>query len=437
MSYIQDGTVAQFRIISVEAEHRTCTIESIGFGRASGVQWLSSYIGKDGDEISQVPNAGSWGLCIYQQSVPWIIGFFNPIVVDSNSSVKDMEGEGDVTPVAGSAGNNKEKINAGDKIMRSASGARFVVRAGGEIELESNKMCKRYITPNKNIITDTCSNYEMDTDGGHWYWAHLDKNTPSQEVVSVQVWKDDVSGSNAVVEEIGYVNEEGIIHRYAVKPGEKSIDPVLVKETYNTGKTLFTVNKTAYAQNIEADGEFTRTIGGGASYLNIYADGESQYNVNDKFDIAILPDGELQMSVGAKAECALVISPTGAVTLNVNDKCNLSIDVSGLTTIDVGAGKSIITIDPSGAISIKSNTTVTCESPEVSLKAKNVNLGANISDTVPLGGKLLKMLNLFIAKFNTHTHIVPFPPGASCAPTQSVAKTIMEDVLSKTVKVQE
>ena len=438
-NYVPDGTVAQFRVISVEAEHRTCTIAPIGYGRVPKVQWLSAYIGKDGDEISYVPSPGSWGLCIYQQGVPWIIGFFNPIVLDSNSTVKDMEGEGDVTPKEGSAGNNKEKINAGDKIMRSLSGARILLRAGGEIELQATKKCQRIYFPNKNRISEISENYEMATAGGYWNWTHVNQNEVSDEVLSVQLWRDDVSGSNVVVEELGYVNDEGLIHRYAVKPGELSKDPVLVRETYNTGRTLFTINKTAFAENIEYDGEYTRTIGNGASYLNIWADGETQYNVNDKFDISILPDGELQMSVGAKGECSLTIAPTGSVDLNVNDKCQIGIETSGQTTINVGGGKSTIIISPSGEVTVKSNSKITCESPEVSLKAKNVKLGANESDVVPLGRMLLKMINLFIAKFNSHTHKVPQAPAGvlDSFPTTSIAKSIGDDVLSKTVKVQE
>ncbi len=441
-----------FRIFDVDAENRLCSIKTFGSEPAISnaefldIQWLGLYSHPEGDEISYIPRLGAYGVCAFVGSRPFIIGYFNPIILDNTEEIEDKEGEG-IEPVGGSAATNKEKVNAGDYIFRTFGNCRLILRAGGEIELEATKICRRTYFPARNRITEISQNLEITTDAGYMNWVHVDQDSNSEETLCTHVWKDDVGSTNIIKEERGTVEQDSdLIHRYVISPGanvnehlSSMSEPVLVRETYNTGKTEFTINQTAYHELIMPDGTYTRDIGEKKNITEIKPTGEWHFNINQKFDHVIKDTGENIINIADKYK--LNIKPTGDVSLNVADKCMVSIKATGETKIDVGPGKSTITIKPSGEVVIKTETEVTCETKTVNLKASFVKLGKAVSDVVPMGKLLVKAINLFIASYKEHTHQVPQSPAGitmsdvpiESKPTKAIVATA---VLSETVKVQ-
>lgn len=437
-----------FRIYDVDPEHRTCSIKTFGSEPAISncdylnIQWLNFYSSPDGEEISYVPRLGAVGVCAFVGSQPFILGYFTPVTMDNSEEIVDQENEG-VTPKGGSASTNKEKINSGDYILRTIGNCRIVLRAGGEVELEATKICRRTYFPARNRITEISQNLEVATDGGYMNWVHVDADANSDETLCTQVWRDTVQSTNIIKDEKGTINiGDDMIHRFSIGPGSNVNEhltalstPVFVRETYNTGKTELKINQTAYHELIMPDGTYTRSIGEDRNLLEIRPTGEWHFNINKKFDHIIKDTGENIINVADKYN--LNIKPEGDVSLNVADKCMVTIAASGETKIDVGPGKSTITIDPSGSVNIKTTNEVVCETKTVDLKASFVKLGSAVSDVVPMGKLLVKAINKFIANYKAHNHISPFLGIPTSPPNGDPTKAIVETaVLSETVKVQ-
>ena len=449
-----NGKMCFFRISDVDAENRTCDIKTFGGDRNVSnndyldIQWLALVSHPEGDEMSCIPRIDSYGICAFVGNQPFILGYFNPITIDSKEEIVDQENEG-VEPLGGSAATSKEKINSGDYILRTVGKCRVVLRAGGEVELESTKICKRTYFPARNRITEISQNLEIATDGGYMNWVHVDQDSNSPETLCTQVWRDTVGSTNVITDERGTVDAESdLIHRYQISPGPVAPEnehlgeaelPVVLREIYNTGKTEYRINGTAFHELTLADGTYTRAIGEERKNLvEILPTGQWHHNVNQKFDHLILDTGETSINISNQYK--LNIKPTGDVSLNVSEKCLVTIAATGETKIDVGPGKSIVTIAPDGNVTIKAEAEVTCETETVNLKSSFVNLGSGVSDVVPMGKLLVKAINKFIAAYKAHTHMVPQSPAgmnASQPPEGDTSKAIVETaVLSESVKVQ-
>lgn len=399
------------RIYEVDAENRSCSIKTFGPDDAvanadyKGVQWLSLYSNPEGDEITYVPRPESLAICAFVGGHPYIVGYFSPIALDSNVVIDDQEGEGLDNPVGGSAAINKEKINPGDFLLRTIGRCRLVLRAGGEIEIEATKVCKRTYFPARNRITEICSNLETSTDGGFMNWTHIDQNVNSVETLYTLICKDDVSGTNVVTEERGTVDTAStIVHRYQVRPGgENTLDlsditnSVIVRETYSDGTIDFKVNQTAFQELIQADGSYTRSIADRMHLTTILPTGEVHVNINKKYDRVTLPDGSTAVKIADK--WALDIKPTGETVLDVGGKSKITILPSGDTTIDVG-GKSRIVVKASGDVEIVAT--------KVDINGGTVNVGKGASFSAVHGEPLKTWLE---------AHIHPTGVGPSGPPT--------------------
>lgn len=379
---LTNSKICYCRIYDVDAESRTCSIKTFGSEDAIAnadymdVQWLAMYSNPEGEEISCVPRLGSYGICVFVGGQPYIIGYFNPIVLDSRDKIVDKEQEG-VNVVGGSAATNKEKINSGDFVFRTMGNCRLVLRAGGEIELEATKICRRTYFPARNRITEISQNLEISTDGGFMNWVHVDQNSNGEETLCTQLWRDDVGSTNVVIDEKGTVElGSNVIHRFQIKPGSNVNEayadieePVYLSETQNTGETYLEINKTAFTRLIKPDGEYTRAIGEGKHLVNIKPTGEMHVNVNQKYDQKILDTGE--------------------TTIDIAGKWNLNVKPSGQTTLDIGPGKATITITPGGEIEMKVTDKLKIDAgAEVDVKAPIVKLNGQVSGITTMNSHL-------------------------------------------------
>jgi hypothetical protein len=397
-------------------------------------------------------------MCLFEGNQPYIIGFFQPSTIDPTREIPDLEREG-VDPEGGSAAVNKEKINVGDLILRTAGRCRIVLRRGGEIELESTKLCRRTYFPARNLINELSQNYEFRTDGGTIDWIHIDDT--SDKTVCRTEYRDDVQRTNVILQDRGTViRGEDIIDRYQIGPSvprnaenPEPFTPVFFRTIRNTGQVNVLINQTAYDKEILPDGNTTLGINGFLYFSNIKPTGEVVVNVNSNFQHKVLPSGEMFLDIGIPenkeedikpkdgaqtGKFKMNIKPTGNTFVNINGKIDLTLASDGTIKLDSNQGTSVLTIKPDGNTTLSTTKSITCETNTVDVKASFIKLGKGVSDVVPLGKIFLNAVNKFIDAFNTHTHLVPQSRSGVKMSQTPVAPTsnIGEDVLSKTVEVQ-
>lgn len=460
---VTNSRITMCRIYAVDSNNRTCSIKTYGSDQVvsnadyTDVQWLSMYSSPDGDEVTVIPRVGSTGICAFVDGMPWLLGFFQPVTVDDETEIPDPEFEG-ADSSGSSAAVNKEKINEGDFIQRAIAGNRLVLRAGGEVEIESTKICRRVYFPIDNRINEISQNFEQRTDGGTIDWVHIDKD--SDYTKFTQVWRTDINQTHLIIDERGTVEEDSsIIQRYSLGSFADFEDvsptrPRIIEQIYDDGSREYflrqpdgTQKSEAYYYRIGTDGEFERGINDFGYYESIKPTGELKVNINNKWNYTVLATGETTLDIGiaekkkalmpgegGKGKFQLNIKPTGDVTLNVADKNMISILASGQVKIDIGPGKTTMIIGADGSIKVNASSKMEVTAPLVDLKGKEVKLGSGVSDVVPMGKLLLAAVNKFIAIFNSHNHVGNL--GAPTSPPQKPAQEITADVLSATVKVQ-
>lgn len=458
-SELTNGRVTLAQIYDVNAEKRTASIKTFGSdplvsnGDWVGIQWLDPYSAIEGDEISFIPRVNSLCLVIFLDSIPWIVGFIKTMALDADDEPEDLEGEGIAeNEVAGGANANREKINSGDLIMRTIGNARFLMRAGGEIELESTKVCRRLMLPSRHLFNDICRNYEFRTDGGTIDW--IDHPEDPKKTIFKQVWRDDLKSTNIIEDTRGTVERgSDLIRRYEIKPGDASLkgggvtqapeSSPYVFETYNTGKNELKINGLTYIELIEETGEYTNGIGEYRYYCHIKPTGESQVIINNNLSLHILDTGETTLNIGIEKEHTegevpvggegkfnLHIEPSGTSHLNINKKIDLKMNQEGSAELNIGPDKSIVTITtsgetkidvggntltitPGGDIKLKADSKIAVEAPEIDLQA-NSKIGMT-SPLISMNGESSGIITA-----NGTQNVVDFITGVPVIPSPTI-----------------
>lgn len=458
-SELTNGRISMAQIYDVSAEKRTLSIKTfgsdpvVGDGDWTDVQWLDPYSALEGDEISFIPRIGSMCLVAFVDNMPWVVGFIKSTALDSADEPEDLEGEGIAEhEVSGAANTNREKINPGDFILRTIGNARLVLRAGGEIEIESTKVCRRIMFPSRNLFSDICRNYEFRTDGGTIDW--IDHPEDPKKTIFKQVWRDDLKSTNVIEDTRGTVERgSDVIRRFEIKPGvpnntgggtvETPEDSPVLIETYNTGKNEVKINGLTYTTVVEETGEYTRGIGQYRYYAHIQPTGELQVIINNNLDLKVLDTGELTLDIGIEEEHKekeippggegkfhLQIEPSGTSHLNINKKIDLKMNQEGSAELNIGPDKSIVTIStsgetkidvggntltisPSGEISLKANSKVKVEAPQIDLEA-----GSKIGMTSPLISMNGQASGIITA--NGTQNVVDFITGVPVIPSTTI-----------------
>jgi len=446
---------------NVDPKRRTCSIHTYGSdtrvrgGDYYDVQWLSPYVTAGGEEMSYVPRIGSLGICVFLDNVPWIVGFLNATTSSSDDKTVDAEDDKTVVEGGGSAGQGKEELEAGDFIIRSDVGSKFVLRAGGVIQLESTPLCKRDYIPLNHVIKDTCANYEFSCEAGAESWSRID--VEEGLVLTNRIWRTDLNETIVIQDERGtIIKGKPMVWRQRMGSGsaisqgegltmEKTLtgggtytftlkDTVINKTVYSNGRIVFGVNDYSFYQEIRPNGTF---------YMN--AANNASITMADTGKIIIKSGIQAPKKAGTptdggpgSAKTEIVISPEGSIHINVGGVSTVKMDKDS-TVIDVGNNSSIALMND-GTCKIKAKSTVDIESKGVILNAEQIHLGKKVSDTVPMGSLLVSAINKIVKALNTHTHIVPGGGsygGGKAAPTTDTAQEVVEDaVLSQSVQVQ-
>lgn len=276
-------------------------------------QWLNQDANPEGDESGSIPREGSIGLVIFIQGEPFMWGFMSP-------KTNKLEAAGEV----------REQVNAGDKILKTIGENKIVLRSHGEIEIQSTNSCKTIYFPDQHLINTLCRNYEMRTDGGSIDWVNDNGRTSH-----TTEHRTDLLRSGVIQEVKGYVNAT-TVEKKQIGVGIPGAIP---------GANMIPV----------WEYEVSRI---GATKLNIHPPG-----VPLGFSANIQPTGAFGIEVG-KGQFKLDVAPTGATKISVNKLCEVEIAATGATTVKVGGGLVKMELTPSGKLSIDASTGV-----EVTTKA--------------------------------------------------------------------
>ena len=315
------------RITRVYPEQRMCEVKTFGADGIHGdnhigrCQWLSSDANPDGDESTVIPRLNAYCVVGFINGEPFIIGFFKPLNDTGHANITDGV---------------EEEINEGDKSTTTIGGNKVILRASGEIQIESTSTCKTVYFPKGHLINHLCRNYEFATDGGTVEWVQYDSGLNTLETVKRTEIRDDSKRSNIIFTEAGtIIKGNPLIYSRQIGKGVEGIeieDVVHTTEIKNTGETDV----------------FIRAAGN-----------DNGHKLNIK------PSGETTLDICGKSVTKML--PTGDTSIDVNGKANVSIKADGTTTISVGPGKSVITIKPDGNIELVATTKVKVKAPKVEL----------------------------------------------------------------------
>jgi hypothetical protein len=309
----QNGSIAFGRITKVYPEERLCEVKTF-MGRGSTddnhlpkCQWISGDSNPDGDEAGTIPRVNSYGLVFYISGEPFIFGFWSP------------------TGTAGS----REPLNEGDRILKTVGGNKVILRAHGEIEIQSTPTCRTFYFPDQSLINTLCRNYELRADGGTVDWI----NDGAGATLYRRELRDGVERTNVIIEERG------------------SVDGTLISRTSMGAGADVGTDAPVWTHSVAVDGTtelFVRAPGAVTGYKH-------------------------------------TIKPDGTSKLDVAGKTTITIDQSGETTIDIGPGKVTLSMKPDGSV-----TLTTAGKMDVTASGKVTIKGANID--LDGGGGLEKVL---------------------------------------------
>lgn len=324
----QQTGIAFGRITKVYPEKRLCEVKTfMGTGQQDDnaipyCQWINMDAHPDGDESTNIPRVNSYGLVFFVGGEPFIFGFFSPLTGTGSASVQT---------------DDKEELNEGDRVLKTVGRNKIILRAHGEIQIQSTDTCRTLYFPDRHIINTLCRNYEFATDGGTINWENVED---SGDTLYRAEYRDNIERTNVIIEERGLVDEE-IISRTVIGPGSDSgvALPVWSRTIKNTGETEL----------------FIRVSGASTGHkLTITPDGTTKVEIGGKASLEIKSSGETTMDVGP-GNAVLNIKPTGETTFTTQDKVNvtakgavalttestLNVKTSGKTAFDVGGDFSV------------------------------------------------------------------------------------------------
>lgn len=295
------------RVTAVFPEKRMVEVKTYGQAgptndnHIANCQWLSADAHYEGDESSPIPRVDAYCLLAIIDSTPMILGFFKPLSEAGDAST----------------GKDLEEVNEGDKVFKTVAGNKVILRASGEIQIESTAGCRTTWFPQDDLINELCQNYEFRCDGGTEDWLNIDKKR-KYTYLRKEI-RDTTTRNNIILEEGGTVDEENLDIIYQKRIGQGD----------DFGDIMSVVHTTTIKNTGETD------------ILIATADNKVGYKMN--------------------------IKPAGDVSLDVAGKAKITIASSGDTVIDIGPGKSTVKISASGEIEIIATSKVKVTAPKIEL----------------------------------------------------------------------
>lgn len=282
-------------ITGVNNANRTVTVRTMapmGHQMADkllkNVRTLQMMATSNGDEAWASPPLNSRCVVIVVESVPFVVGFYNPD--QSGFNIEDANAE----PL-----NNRQLLATGDIVFHNAFTSRFIIRNFGLIELQATENCKTYYDPEDDYITTICENHEMFVSGGSAEWL-IDNE--SLDTLMTAIFYDQAEPTNIARIEIGQVAGDNI---FAFKTGapDDNLD-VSATNTLLTiaddGRTTFTVSTTS-SIDIDASGNITTRFDGNSTKTVT-----GTTTLTSTGDITSTTDGQIMMKAAKDVTAACV-----------------------------------------------------------------------------------------------------------------------------------
>jgi len=339
------------RIVSVDPQLRRCNVKTLGLkGHTDdldirNVQILTISSNANGDENTALPRVGAYGIIVFVNSMPFILGYYTPVPPTGSFDRKD-----DVP------------LLPGDQILKTVAGNRLILRSGGSVEIESTKLCRVYLLPSHNLLNMVCQNLEMETDGGFWRWVREDE---TDDTLYQLLAHDNLTPQNAVQLELGKAVSGASLDLFA---GPVDDDNIISENLFrfnveNTGETNLNVGPDLLNLNIQPTGALLLNITDAAGEedaptnfeLAVEPTGDTTLNIGPgTFVLNVQPTGETDLNIGPDA-LTLNIQPTGETTTTIGDggAYNYSVQPSGDTTLDVGPGAVTFKATADGSATLK------------------------------------------------------------------------------------
>lgn len=310
--------IALGRITAVYPETRLCEVKTY-LGPSELVdhtipncQWLNLDSHPEGDESTVIPRINSYCVLFFISGQPFVFGFFSPLTGTGSANI----------------GKVKEELNEGDRVLKTIGDNKIILRAHGEIQIESTKTNRTIYFPDKDLINTLCRNYEFRTDGGTIDWLSLGDR--KKHTLSRQEWRDSITRDNLIIEESGWADDGTLIYQKNIGEGGSGStisDPVWTYAIKPSGECVF----------------FVRESGESSGYkLNIKPSGDTKLSIADKAVFTVKPTGETKADIG-------------------DGKAVLHIKADGTTTLDIGSSSFLLEIKPSGDTTITTKGKLTAK----------------------------------------------------------------------------
>jgi hypothetical protein len=415
----QNG-VAMGRITKVYAAERQVEVKTF-FGAGSlndnhipKAQWLTADGHPDGDESGSIPRVGSMCLVHFINGEPFVHGMLKPLS-KKGSAVRD------------SSDTELEELSDGDRVFKTNGYNKIILRANGEIQIQSTEGCRTLLSQENDLINHICRNYEFYTAGGYDEWLEIDpdKNLTNR---TIEYRDNGLERTNVMIDEFGtMVDESEFFYRRSLGPGgpDAGITNTVYTETIKPSGERDVLISTAdsdkgYHLNITPDGETQLNIADslnlnvkptgevlldineGNLNLNLKPSGETLLNVADKHKYHVYPSGKTELNVADQYKYTVL--PSGEVTMEVSSGAfKLNITPIGTCTISAGKGAVQVELTAAGTFSLKSSSgaSIVAGSGQIELGSSGVGVIAQLADT-------LQTLADFAKTAVAHSHISPF-----------------------------
>jgi phage gp45-like len=351
------------RITSVNSTARTVSCKTIGLVGATDDQYLHNVKilhlawHPEGDEETYIPRIGAYGVILFINSEPYIVGYY-PL---SNSEGEDQR-------------SNFEALQPGDKVIKTVGGNKITLRSGGVVQVESTLGCRTYWIPSQELINTVCRNLEIEPAGGYMHWK-LDPDT--NDTLMKFVAYNNLEVSTVIQAEIGAASDGESVVDFAVGDPDEDLaiaERRMQMQVKPDGTTHFEIGPTNLTLDIDPDGTTSLNVGPDKMTLDIAADGTTEINIGvGKILLTMNPDGTLELTT----EDSITVTCKKDLTATISGKCNIHTD--GDTTIDAG-GK--VTVNAGGDAAIKASGNATVDASAINLNGKAGQILTTATDPI-------------------------------------------------------
>lgn len=289
---ILSGRTALGRVVYVDERARRCRLKTLGQPGSTddldlqNVQWISLASSGEGAEDTCLPHVGQYGVIIFVNSEPYVIGFFQPM-----------------RPTGNAPRNEQEVLKSGDRVIKTIFGNSIILRRGGTVELKSTNLCRRLLIPTRNMINDVCQEYELEAAGGYHYWhINRDNGTTNWDLLAY----NNLTPTKAVRLQLGST-ESGALLDLAVgdSDGTGVTGPLMSVKVMPSGDTIVNTEGNLFATvkgtaDIGVSGNLNAAITG-----NTVITVEGETTLTSTGDVTASTEGSLKATASGGAALSL------------------------------------------------------------------------------------------------------------------------------------